>query len=953
MTHAGEHGQARESPSPDPERVHAVFLAARSLTGIDRQRALAAACGEDRALRSEVESLLAHDALAETLLDAPLWRALSSRTPSGLVPGDRLGPYRLDSFLARGGAGMVFVATDERNRRRVALKVLSVVGLDADNLARLGREADAAAATRHPHVVRVLDHGQDTATGVAFCAMRLVEGPSLQSVLDGFVARGVRPDAAERRLLLQRCLEVADGLAALHARGLVHRDVKPANIVLDAAGRADALTGAAVLVDLGLATDVHRAEAASTLRMTFAYAAPEQLLGQPVGWPADVFALGVTLHDLIAGRSPQQRKPASAGKLGVLTTLAPDAGKTLAKVVATATDPEPSWRYPDAAALRADLDAVLHGRRISAPRVPRLAFTGRRMLRLPQRILRGLGRVTIAVGACLVILLAAQQGRAIWRTRTAVASAYAAGDLAALAQALAARPALATLFLPGDSLALETTHAEQRQEPVQDVIAVGRAEGWPRALERAACYLQRDGLIAQPVLARFLARALACEPQGLPLRLTTRLLFERPDRDDAETTASAEIRAVLLGLLGRAPPSEAMPALVALAGCADASTLQQMLERCAFAPDATISADDFELERVVLRAAATMTRRLAARAGGRRVVTPAASRALFEFGQRALAHAPKAGAARNRTNEAVLAVAVEIGLAERARTQRFAEDWDSLLRADDAPVLHAARGDVDLRGTLAGKGKPAAADVPDRSDAECCERALRLGFLAGLIDDATCTERLRTEAIAGMPANCTTLFELRRQQARGLVMGVDPAAEPDADSLLGTELAAGTAAESDVEGETATPAEKTFASWDFCTSPPRVAGARAALHLTQAAFGRDEIVAGATYLRLHRPGRSTVLLPFDVQPLPSGFLRLRLEVQKNVRAALPYDGHAEIDVLLDGQLFASAIRVVGSSTASLELPLCAATRNERRQLGVRLGAGSTTPLRIYQITLLP
>jgi eukaryotic-like serine/threonine-protein kinase len=230
--------------------------------------------------------------------------------PLGTLSADsRLGPYRVVRQLGRGGMGAVYLAEDVRLRRLVALKVLAP-GWAADPSAkdRFLREARAAAAVRHDHVVTIYEVGQEADT--PFIAMELLRGATLDSYL---AAKG--PPEPGQALRIGR--EVAEGLAAAHAKGLVHRDVKPANVWLEApAGRVK-------LLDFGLAqadrTDA-RLTAPGVVVGTPAYMAPEQARGERVDGRSDLFGLGGVLYTLCTGRPPF----AGPTTMAVLTALATD-----------------------------------------------------------------------------------------------------------------------------------------------------------------------------------------------------------------------------------------------------------------------------------------------------------------------------------------------------------------------------------------------------------------------------------------------------------------------------------------------------------------------------------------------------------------------------------------------------------------------------------------------------
>lgn len=207
--------------------------------------------------------------------------------------GQQLGPYRLESILGSGGMAVVYRARHEHGHE-VALKVLvPPPGAGSDILARFEREARTAARLSHPAIVRVLDVGR--ADGYAYLAMPLIEG---QSLADRLAASGALDEAAAADIAWQ----IADALYYAHSQGIVHRDVKPSNILLARDGRA-------MLTDFGVARaldDVDLTRTGHTVG-TPAYMAPEQATGElPVDGRADLYSLGIVLYHMIAGRPPFQ-----------------------------------------------------------------------------------------------------------------------------------------------------------------------------------------------------------------------------------------------------------------------------------------------------------------------------------------------------------------------------------------------------------------------------------------------------------------------------------------------------------------------------------------------------------------------------------------------------------------------------------------------------------------------
>src|SRR5687767_2068019 len=212
---------------------------------------------------------------------------LRASVPSlGTILRDR---YRLDSELGRGGMGTVYRATDLELQREVAVKILSATTHTSDGRERLIREARAAAALNHPHIVTIHDVGETA--GLPFLVMELVAGPRLSQA---------RPTELSR--VVEIAVQICAALEHAHTASIVHRDLKPDNVLLSGTSQA----GNVKLADLGLAlpADGARISRAGVIVGTAAYMAPEQALGQPVDGRADLYALGVLLYELTTGRVP-------------------------------------------------------------------------------------------------------------------------------------------------------------------------------------------------------------------------------------------------------------------------------------------------------------------------------------------------------------------------------------------------------------------------------------------------------------------------------------------------------------------------------------------------------------------------------------------------------------------------------------------------------------------------
>ena len=287
------------------EKVESLCLEALSKDARDRAAFLDEACGADPALRREVESLLAGRAAARTFLETPGWAP--GATP--LERGTHLGPYEIQSFIGAGGMGEVYKARDTRLNRAVAIKMLPpAIASDPERRARFEREARAVAALNHPHICTVHDVGDHD--GSAFLVMEHIAGETLAARL----RRGPLPlDQA-----LSVATDIADALAAAHRSGVVHRDLKPGNVMLTKAGAAPQGSPQAKLLDFGLAklrvaTAVPGARSSlstheksvtveGTLLGTVPYMAPEQLEGKEADARSDIFSFGAVLYEMLAGK---------------------------------------------------------------------------------------------------------------------------------------------------------------------------------------------------------------------------------------------------------------------------------------------------------------------------------------------------------------------------------------------------------------------------------------------------------------------------------------------------------------------------------------------------------------------------------------------------------------------------------------------------------------------------
>jgi hypothetical protein len=300
--------------------------------------------------------------------------------------------YAIEERIAIGGMGTVYRALDERLHRRVAVKVLKDhLAHDERFVERFRREARAVASLTHPNIASLYDYGQDG--DHHYIVMELVDGTDLATLLSAEGA--LDPDRAQRI-----AKQICSALAVAHAAGVVHRDVKPANVLL----RSD---GTAKVTDFGIA----RASGDSTLTATGSilgtahYLAPEQASGEPASPQTDVYATGIVLFEMLTGRVPfDAESPVTVATLHVKdevpppSSLRPDVPPHLDEVVCIATSKNPDARYGDAGAMAAALDGAR-----AVPAAAQTSEMGAPVTRtMPLPILGGGGWDAKKVGAVVV-----------------------------------------------------------------------------------------------------------------------------------------------------------------------------------------------------------------------------------------------------------------------------------------------------------------------------------------------------------------------------------------------------------------------------------------------------------------------------------------------------------------------------------------------------------------------
>jgi len=301
--------------------------------------------------------------------------------------GQRLGHFRVVEKIGAGGMGVVYRAHDEQLDRDVAIKVLPAGSFrDPSARARLLREARTASKLNHPHICTIHEVGE--ADGQAYIAMELVEGQPLSARLAG--------GALPVEQVLRYGLQLADAVAHAHERGIIHRDLKSANVIITPEGRAKVL-------DFGLAKRLSGEEVAEattqtmdsltgpgTIVGTLAYMAPEQLRGQPADARSDVWALGVMLYEMAAGQRPFQGQTGFELSSAILSQppppLPPGPGGALPAeleaVIERCLEKEPAERYQRSEEVRAALEAVQSGGPLPAWPAWKYALSRRRWLAL-------------------------------------------------------------------------------------------------------------------------------------------------------------------------------------------------------------------------------------------------------------------------------------------------------------------------------------------------------------------------------------------------------------------------------------------------------------------------------------------------------------------------------------------------------------------------------------------
>jgi hypothetical protein len=393
------------------EKIERLYHSALALPQTHRASFLQQACGGDESLVREVDSLLAQSDREDSFLDAPAMeleaRALAaaaatelgqvplgSKSPRSLPPS--IGRYRIIRLLGQGGMGAVYEAEQEQPRRVVALKVIKLGFCTTEGLRRFFHESQALARLQHPGIAQIYEAGTaDTGFGPQpYFAMELIRGQSL--------VEHAEANRLSSRQRLELMIRVCDAAHHAHQRGLIHRDLKPGNILVDE-------TGQPKILDFGVAritgneAEGTRLTDAGEIVGTLTYMSPEQVLADPdaLDFRSDVYSLGVILYELLSGRLPynvSHRKLPEA-----VRTIREDDPTSLSSIsrvyrgdietiVGKALEKDKMRRYASAADLAADIHRYLGDEPIAA-RPPSAAYQLRKFVRRNRALVAGIATV--------------------------------------------------------------------------------------------------------------------------------------------------------------------------------------------------------------------------------------------------------------------------------------------------------------------------------------------------------------------------------------------------------------------------------------------------------------------------------------------------------------------------------------------------------------------------------
>ena len=569
------------------ERIQALFFQALDLDEDDRPAYLEAECGNDEAIRAEVEAMLSahersHGLLLENRLLAdedPVWHG-----PEALL-GKQVGVYRLKSLIGEGGMGAVYLAerNDGQYTQTVALKIVQPGLRTSEIISRFRLERQILARLQHPNISRLLDGGV-TDDGLPFLVMEYVEGMPLIAYCDEHKMR------IDQRLKLFKT--VCETVQFAHRNLIVHRDLKPTNILVTAEGQVKLLDfGIAKLLDAG--GQHSQAKTRADLRiMTPEYAAPEQIRGEAITTTTDVYALGVLLYELLTGHRPYrlpkrwqaqveriiceeeptrpstvieevEEVPAADGSTLTLTPERVTAARNtvpgrlrrvlqgdLDNIVMMALRKEPERRYASAQQVVEDIDRYLNGR----PVIARKDTVSYRVQKFIRR--NGVG-VSVAAGVLLLLIgftvLSSIQAKRIAseRDKSEHVSAFLSSLFAAADPTVARGDTLTAIeLLDRGAARIESELADQPEVQLQLLDVIGNA------------YLNQGAAVEAEAVTR---RALALQT----------------DDESREALQTVVLLADALQAQSRYPEADSLHRLVVSVGrrTGDSAELVEALER--------------------------------------------------------------------------------------------------------------------------------------------------------------------------------------------------------------------------------------------------------------------------------------------------------------------------------------------------------------------------------------